>query len=103
MFKRLSIVAIAMAVCLVAFAPVALALATETGTKNCSSQWVVVRSKGHYEVKHYWPTTTLRFTFSNTPLQVRSTHTGLHDTSWKVTANDTLDNVGTYAYCSSVG
>lgn len=103
MFRRVSTVAVAIAVFLFAFAPAAMAIPTETGTKNCSSQWVVVRSKGHYEVKHYWPTTTLRFTFNNSPLQVRETHTGLHETSWKVTANDTLDNVGTYAYCSSVG
>lgn len=101
--RRLGITAVAIAVFILAFAPAALAIPTETGSLGCGSQFVVVRSKGQFEVKHYWPTTTLRYTFNNPSFQVRTTHTGLNSTSWKVTANDALNNTETYAYCTPFG
>lgn len=84
-----------------AFSPAARAIPTDTRSLGCGSHYVVVQSKGQFEVKHYYPSGTLRHTFNNSTLQIRQTHTGSHSTSWKVTANDTLNNTDTKAFCVS--
>lgn len=101
--RRLGTIAIALALFVFAFAPAALAIPSESGSLGCGSNYVMVQSKGQFEVKHYYPSGTLRFTFNNASLQIRQTHTGSHSTSWKVTADDTLNNTDTKAFCVTWG
>ena len=104
MSKRFSTLAVAVAMLLMAFAPAALAVQYGPYTKNCGNQYVVVRSYAQYDVGHYYPSGTLQVLFDNSDgYRVRSTHTGSHSTSWKVTADDSIIVSGTYAYCVSYG
>lgn len=104
MLKRLGTTAVAVAMFVVALAPAALAVEYGPYTKDCGSQYVVVRSYAKYDVGHYYPSGTLQVLFDNSSgYRVRTTHTGSHSTSWKVTADDSIITSGTYAYCVSYG
>lgn len=85
---------------MLAFAPAALAIPTDSGSQSCGAQWVMIRSYGEVTVTHFWPNGTPQVSYNNTSgPAVRTSHTSTHSTSWKVTADDTLYLAETYAYC----
>jgi hypothetical protein len=90
MRKRLAVVVVAMALFVLAFAPAALAATYGPYTTNGGSNYVKVYSYARYEVKHWYPSGTVKAIFTNSGYQHRDTHTGVHSTSWKVTADDAI-------------
>lgn len=91
MRKRLGAIFVVMALFMLAFAPAAQAATYGPYTTNCGSNYVKVYSYARYQVKHYYPSGTLKATFDNSGgYQHRDTHTGSHSISWKVTATDAI-------------
>lgn len=102
--RRLGTAAVAIALFVLALAPAALAVTYGPFTKNCASEWVSIHSYARYDVGHYYPSGTLQVLYDNSSgYQPRDSHTGVHSTSWKVTANDAIIVGSTYAECVPFG
>lgn len=102
---RRKLTAIVLLVAAATLGPIPSAMAATYGpyTKSCGSQFVEVQSHAKVTVEHYYPANTLQHIFIATEYKVRKTHTGVHSTSWKVWANDSIIVSGTKANCVSVG
>ena len=102
---RRKLTAITLLVAAMSFGSMPSAMAATYGpfNKNCSPQYVEVQSEARYQVQHYYPSSTLKWIFSNSNYQIRKTHTGVQSTSWKVTADDAIRVSGTKANCVGVG
>jgi hypothetical protein len=78
------------------------AVVQKSGSHSCASIYkgIGVRSEGSGTVSHYTPSGTLRASWFNATMQVRSNETTILSSTWKVTATGTLSNPGTFAYCA---
>lgn len=107
---RKKIAALALGIALsVLVASVALALVSKEGTRYCNDNYIGIESLASGEVWHYWGPIggstwpgEKKMANSGSPLASRHNMTTLYDGRWKVTASGSLNNPGTFSYCTGV-
>lgn len=74
---------------------------TKSGSQTCTAgSYVSITGKGSGNLRFYWPSSIYRVTsFHGDVIYSTTYQTPYKSTTWKVTSDGYLDDVGTYAFC----